>query len=313
MSLKSLSLLTLILLAVAARMSLFTVDRTEFVYVTQFGRHVATYDGAKDDEAGLHVRWPWPVQSLTRIDRRLQVLDLPAAELVTEDPTRGGTIDKTVTIDAYILWRIPDAEAAERYVLAIGTTDRAREILRDRIRGRLNAAVASMRFDDLVNTSAGVVDRNRETLREKLRGSATAPDDGLELVDVRVRRLNYPPQVRSAIHDRIISERSTKAAENRARGLTAAEKIRSESEKNISIALSNAKAENDEKRGKADAAADRILNEAISKDPDYYAELQKRVIGDLAMEDRRKVKVWSTQLFRLFFPLTPDRVKGGEK
>jgi modulator of FtsH protease HflC len=61
-----------ILLVVVARLSLFTVDRTEFVYLTQFGRHVDTFDGAQDDEAGLHWKWPWPVQSVQRLDRRLQ-------------------------------------------------------------------------------------------------------------------------------------------------------------------------------------------------------------------------------------------------
>src|SRR5437660_114268 len=87
-----------VVLAVLVRMCLFTVDRSEFVYLTQFGRHVATYDGADEDQAGLHFRWPWPVQTVVRVNRRLQYLDLPPAELVTEDP-RTGTIDKTLAID----------------------------------------------------------------------------------------------------------------------------------------------------------------------------------------------------------------------
>src|SRR2546430_8650678 len=89
-----------VLLCVLARLCLFTVDRTELVYLTQFGRHVATFDGADDEQAGLHFRWPWPVQSVLRVDRRLQVLDLPAAELVTKDPRQGGTVDKTLAVDA---------------------------------------------------------------------------------------------------------------------------------------------------------------------------------------------------------------------
>src|SRR5437588_2185684 len=83
------------------RTSLFTVDRTEFVYLTQFGRHVATYDGARTDEAGLHFKLPSPLQSVLRLDRRLQYFDLPGAELLTHDP-RGKTIDKTLTVDAYV-------------------------------------------------------------------------------------------------------------------------------------------------------------------------------------------------------------------
>src|SRR5215470_19412454 len=109
---KVLVFVLVVLTAVVARLCVFTVDRTEFVYLTQLGRYVATYDGADDAQAGLHFRWPWPIQTVVRVDRRLQVLDLPAAELVTEDP-REGSVDKTLAIDAYVVWRVPDAEAAE--------------------------------------------------------------------------------------------------------------------------------------------------------------------------------------------------------
>src|SRR5437016_4240210 len=102
-------IITLVVLLLAApllfRLVLSTllvpVDRTEFVYVTQFGRHVTTYDGARDEDAGLHGRWPWPVQSVQVLDRRLQVFDLPATELLTHDP-RGQTIDRTLTITPYV-------------------------------------------------------------------------------------------------------------------------------------------------------------------------------------------------------------------
>src|SRR5437016_10694961 len=94
--------------------SLFTVDRAEYVYVTRFGRHIATYDGQSDDEAGLHVKWPWPVESVQRLDHRLQYFDLPGAELLTHD-AKGKTIDKTLTIDAYVCWRIDDNERSEEH------------------------------------------------------------------------------------------------------------------------------------------------------------------------------------------------------
>src|SRR5579871_4111535 len=114
--------------AVAARLSLFAVDRTEFVYLTQLGRPVRTYDGAKDDEAGLHAKWPWPVQSVQRLDRRLQYFDLPGAELLTRD-AKGNTIDKTLTIDAYVCWRIDDGPGGvDRFIRSVGTPEGARAI-----------------------------------------------------------------------------------------------------------------------------------------------------------------------------------------
>ncbi len=297
---------SLIVAAVLGRLCLFTVDRAEFVYVTQLGRHVATLDGSHDDQAGLHLRWPWPIQSLTRVDRRLQVLDLPAAELVTRDPTEPGTIDKTLAIDAYAVWRVPNADALERFILTVGTTDRAKEILRDRLRGRLGAAIADMKFDDLVSIDPGHVDQQRELLRRQLMQIPdAAEEDGIEVVDVRVRRLNYPAQVRQAIFDRIKSERTRKAESYLSRGKTEAANIKSASEAKVSIDVARTVARNDVKRGQADAQADRILNGAISKDPDYYGELRRREIGDLALKDNKKVKVWSTTLFRLIFPAVP--------
>src|SRR5436190_23935050 len=93
-------LLALVLGLVVLSQCYFTVDPTEFVYVTQFGAPVAVYDGgARDSDAGLHWRWPWPVQSVQRLDRRLQYFDLPAAELLTKDAA--GEIDKTLTVRAY--------------------------------------------------------------------------------------------------------------------------------------------------------------------------------------------------------------------
>ena len=69
---KLLLTLALIMAAIAAPMCVFTVDRTEYVYLTQFGRHLETFDGGKDEQAGLHFKWPWPIQSVQRLDRRLQ-------------------------------------------------------------------------------------------------------------------------------------------------------------------------------------------------------------------------------------------------
>src|SRR5215471_4851146 len=103
-------------LLLLVRLSVFAVDRTEFVYVTEFGRPVATYDGKED--AGLHLRWPWPIQSVQRLDRRLQLVDLPAAELLTRD-TEGKTIDKTLTIDGYVCWRIDGADGVDRFIRTV--------------------------------------------------------------------------------------------------------------------------------------------------------------------------------------------------
>src|SRR6266545_1107257 len=127
----------------------FTVDRSEYVYLTQFGRHVATHDGAAD--GGLHAKLPWPIQAVQRLDRRLQSFDLPETELLTHDP-EGKTIDKTLTVMAYVCWRIGDADSVDLFIRRMGTPERARTILGERVRSQLGALIGKMRMDDLVST-----------------------------------------------------------------------------------------------------------------------------------------------------------------
>jgi membrane protease subunit HflC len=272
------------------RTSLFTVDRTEFVYLTQFGRPVATFDGANPDEAGLHFKWPSPVQSVQRLDRRLQYFDLPGRELLTQDP-RGKTIDKTLTIDAYVCWRIAGKEGVDRFIRTVGTPERARTILGGRIGGDLGAAVGEMELDDLISTDAQKVDEKRGQLQQRLlQGSGglrerAAADYGIELVDVRLRRLNHPPAVREAIFDRIRSERSKKAAEYYSEGVKQSEDIKSAAERKVREMLADARAEEQRVKGEADADADRIRNQAFAKDTQFYSFLKKleeykRILGD---------------------------------
>src|SRR5438128_1036915 len=83
---------TVVLLGALALSSYFIVDRTEFVYVTHFGEHVATLDGETD--AGWHWKLPWPIQAVQRLDHRLQVFDLPETEVLTHDP-KGRTVNQT--------------------------------------------------------------------------------------------------------------------------------------------------------------------------------------------------------------------------
>src|SRR5712691_4277283 len=175
-----LPVLGLVCAAVLVRLSLFTVDRTEFVYLTQFGRHVATFDGEKAHEAGLHVKWPWPVQSAQRLDRRLQYFDLAGAELLMHD-AKGKTIDKTLTIDAYVCWAIANKEGVDRFIRTVGTPNRAKTILGQRVSSELGAAIGQMELEDLISVEPGKVDRHREQLRRRLlNGQADARGDAPE-------------------------------------------------------------------------------------------------------------------------------------
>src|SRR5262245_3024023 len=143
-------ILVLLLMIALAASSLYSLDQAEFGYVTQFGRHVVTHDGTTD--AGLHVKLPWPIQSVQRIDRRLQMFDLQSAELPTFDP-QGRTIDKMLIVDGYVCWRIADGQGVNQFIRTVGTPERAREILGPRIAGRVGAMVSQMPLDALIRVS----------------------------------------------------------------------------------------------------------------------------------------------------------------
>ncbi|HEV2950121.1 MAG TPA: protease modulator HflC, partial [Gemmataceae bacterium] len=321
----------LLIVLVTLFLSTFTVDRTELVYTTQFGKLVGVYDGAKD--AGLHWRWPWPVQSVQRLDRRLQVFDLPEIELLTRDD-KGETIDKTITVDAYVCWRIDGEEGVSRFIRAISTADRAREILRPRIISRLGAEISNMKMDDLISVVSPEEAHGRmETLHDRLLGNSGADqhhadasslqagdlrdqarrDYGIELVDVRLRRTSHPAEVRDAIFARIRSERAKKVADYQGQGALLASKIKSEAELEARNILTDAKAAEQQIKGKADAEADRIRNLAHSQDPEFYAFLKKLEEYQRILGDNKSVLLLSSHrdMFDLLFkPPKPEKESG---
>jgi membrane protease subunit HflC len=267
--------------------SFVTVDPTDYVYITQFGEPVATYDGTNDDDAGLHTRLPWPVQSAQRLDRRLQVFDLPGIETLTSDPDKN-TIDKTLTIDAYVCWRIDGKEAVDRFIRKLGTLDRARTILGQRISSQLAAEVVKVPMEDLVSIQPGRVEQKMENLRQQLlyqQKDSARQEYGVAIEDIRIRRLNYPPQVRNSIFERIRTERSTRAADYRREGTVKAAEIDSEAKKGKRIIIANARETADGLRGDAIAEADRIRNAAQGEEKEFYKFLKKvddfaRILGE---------------------------------
>lgn len=316
------SIFVLIATILVAPMCAFTVDRTEYVYLTQVGAPLATFDGGDDEQAGLHFKWPWPIQSVQRLDRRLQYFDLPGAELLTRDPKRN-TIDRTLTLDAYVCWRIADAKGVDRFIRSVGTPAGAQAILGQRIGSELGAAIGRMELDDLINTDAHKVDAAREQLRKRLlRGDAgtlsleqaAETEYGIEVVDIRLRRSNHPAAVREAIFERIRSERSKKKAEYESEGEQAKQNIESEGKLRVEILKTEAEAKSRTLKSAADVEAERILNEAHKKDPQFFTFLNKLEQYQRILGDNKSTLLLSThrELFdTLFNPPTPMRAPDG--
>jgi membrane protease subunit HflC len=265
------------------------VDQSEYVYVTQFGRHVATYDGKT--EAGWHWKAPWPIQSALRLDRRLQVFDVPTQELLIRDRDEkaGGEKPLPLTFDVYVCWRIADPgesrDPVDQFVRSFGTMDRAQAFLKSQIISRLKVELGDVLLTQLVNTDPAKL-RTEEMLRELLnrpylRGTgdpAEKPQSlaergrqvGMEIVDIRLRRFNHPVQVREEIFAKIREDRKREANNYRLQGEELAAAIRAEGELEAKRIRSEAEAEKIRMEGKARAEATRILNDAHKEAPEFY-------------------------------------------
>ncbi len=318
---RTLSIVVLLLAGIVlARWSFFTVDASEYVYATVLGRPVATYDGSDPEQAGLHFGWPWPIAGLQRLDRRTQLFDLPTTELLTHDPD-GKTIDKTLSVEAYVLWKIADRDAADRYIKRLGSAERARSILGPRINSQLGAAIGQMRMDDLVSTDPGPDGGTRvdETIRKLRAGlldslkKQVREEYGIDLIDIRLRRFSHPSEVRASIFGRIRSERNKKATEYESEGLRLASNITSKADAAARDLLARARFEEDAIKSKADTEALKIRNQAQSQDPEFYAFLKQMDNLQSILGDTKSTLLLSTHrsIFDLLF--NPPRPKAAEK
>jgi membrane protease subunit HflC len=309
-----------LVLLLLLRLSVYAVDASEYAYITLLGKPMETYDGsAADLGAGLHVGWPWPIQTVQRLDRRLQHFDLPATEILTHDP-EGKTIDKTLSIEAFVCWRIADREAVDLFIRRLGTPEKARSIIGPRVNSLLGAAITQMAMDDLISTEPGKeanktkVDEKMTYLRGQLLDGLRAPlrkDYGVELIDIRLRRFSHPPAVRESIFRRIRSERMKKVTEYESEGERQAKNIDSAAEEKVRDQLAQARFEEEKLKGQADAEAMRIRNQAYQQDPEFYSFLKKMEKLQSILGDNKTVLLLSTHrpLFQLLFEPPNPRLK----
>lgn len=311
-------IVALLLVAVLVRLSFFTVGPTEYVYLTQFGEHVATYDGEDAaHDAGLHWCWPWPVQSVLRLDRRLQYFDLPATELPTRDADGAGNaqenrIDKMLIVEAYVCWRIAGKESVDLFIRTLGTGERAQDILGQRINSQLGAAISQMSTRDLINTDGALVDAKMERLRDELVPplQKTFRDEyGIELVDVRLRRFYHSPQVTRDIFDAIKAKRKEKAQEYYSKGDQEKKKIMKDADLAAEKIEADAAKYAEQKKKDAQTEALEIRNQAYKKDKELHEFLQKMEVLRTTLKQNKTMLFISTH--RTFFDMLFPQNSGG--
>jgi len=247
-----------VLVALAAWRTLVFVDETEFVIVTQFGRPVETLR-----EAGLHAKPPY--QSATRIDKRLQIYDPRPSEFLTSEK-------KNVDLDVFVCWQVEEPLA---FLENVGGVAGAEARLHDIIWSALAAEVGRRPLEAIVSVAPethrldDLVDEVQRRCAERASGSY-----GIRVVDVSLKRIALPQQVRDSVFQRMRAERARMARRYRAEGEEEALKIRAEADKQRTVILAQAYAEAEKTRGAAEAEAITTYAAAHQKDPPFYELLR---------------------------------------
>src|SRR5712691_10507997 len=250
-------------------MTFFSVRETEFVLITQFGRPIRT-----TTEAGLHAKWFF--QTAIYFDRRLRIYNPRPSEFLTRDK-------KNIVIENYVVWKIQDPN---RFVQSVGDATAAEMRLHDIIWSGLSAALGTHNMDSIVGTEPDKVQTSAmlDNLTE-LTDRAALEQYGVNIVDVRIKRLNLPEQNKQSVYARMRAERERIARQYRAEGEEQALRIRADADRQKEQILSGAYKEAEKVKGEGDAESTRIYGEAYSRNPKFYRLLRtlesyKKILDD---------------------------------
>ena len=232
--------------------TLFVIKETERAVMLQFGQVVNA-----DIEPGLHWKIPW-VNNVRVFDARIQTEDSTPERFLTLE-------QKALEVDSYAKWRIVDV--GQFYVSTRGNVATAGSLLAERINDGLRDQIGARNLQEVV---AGERDQLMLDLTAELNES-TAADIGIEVIDVRVKRIDLPDDVRSSVYERMITERNREAQELRSRGEELAIGIRADADRQAIIFEAEAYRDAEQIRGEGDAQATSIYAEAYNRDPEFFA------------------------------------------
>ncbi|WP_144638598.1 protease modulator HflC [Bordetella genomosp. 13] len=242
-----------LLIALAALSScVFTVRERDYALVFSLGevRKIIS-------EPGLYFKLPPPFQNVVTIDKRILTIESTDAERIQTSEK------KNLLIDSYVKWRIADPRL---YYVTFGGNERAaQERLQAQIRDALNASVNVRTVSDVVSTQRDKV------MAEILTNVARrAQPLGVEVVDVRLRRIEFAPEISESVYRRMEAERNRVANELRSIGAAESEKIRAEADRQREVIVAQAYAKAQATMGEGDAQASNIYAQAFGKNPEFY-------------------------------------------
>ncbi len=231
--------------------SVFIVDERQKILVLQFGQIVRI-----QEEPGLGFKIPL-IQEVVRYDDRILSRDLDPLEVTPSD-------DRRLVVDAFARYRIADVEQFRRAVGAGGEEAAARR-LDSILRAETREVLGSVTSNDILS-----VDRAALMLRIRNSAIAEATALGLQVIDVRLKRTDLPPENLNATYERMKAERDREAADERARGNEAAQRIRAGADRTVIELVSDAQRVSQIIQGEADAERNEIFANAFGADPEFF-------------------------------------------
>ncbi len=241
----------LALLGLIAFSALYTINERELAIKFQLGEFVSV-----DGEPGLKWKIPF-IQNVRKFERRIITLDA--------QPERYLTLEKkNVIVDAFIKWRISDV--SNYYKTMAGDERNASMRLQQVINDGLRAEFGKRTIQEAISGERGEIMR---VITDQI--AAQVKEYGIEVVDVRIKRIELPRDVSDSVYQRMRAERDRVAKELRSEGAEIAEKIRAEADRQRSVIIAEAYREAEGLRGEGDARASEIYAQAYGKDPQFYA------------------------------------------
>jgi len=258
-----------------ARTTLFIVDETQVAIITQFGDPVDVVG-----EAGLHWKLPQPVQAVRFFDSRLLIYDPKPTEFLTNDK-------KNIVADAFVAWRIRDPK---QFLETVNDQAGAEVRMADIVASELGAALGQYPLHALISVDpeqmqvAAIMD----TVTSECHAIA-ASSFGIDISEVRMKRIAFPEQNKQSVFDRMRAERGRIAMRYRSEGEEEAIRIRAEADRQRQEILAEAYREAETIRGRGDAQAASIYADAFNADPEFYKFTRKLESYGKFLDDKTTV------------------------
>jgi len=253
--------------------SIFVVDQRNFAVVFSFGQIVRVIE-----QPGLQVKFPAPFENVRFFDRRILTIDTPEAErFITSEK-------KNLLVDSYVKWRIVDPR--KFFVSFKGDERLAQDRLTQLVRSALNEEFTK-------RTVREIISDQREQVMQGIRTKVAddASDIGVEIVDVRLKRVDLLAEISDSVYRRMEAERKRVANELRSTGAAESDKIRANAERQRDTILAEAYREAQKIKGSGDARATALYAEAFGRDPQFAQFYQSLQAYRSSFKDKKDVMV----------------------